>query len=105
MTPLGGSDTPDWMADAACRGSDSELFFPTRGDSARELAAARAVCAGCVVADDCLEYALVNRELYGVWGGLSERERRRIRRVRLRAGTLTHRPTCSCRVCCERRSA
>ena len=55
------------------------LEFPKRGASTRE---AKSVCAGCEVKDDCLEYALVNGEKFGIWGGLSERERRRLRRQR-----------------------
>lgn len=68
-----------WKEYANCLGVDPDLFFPTRGQSTRE---AKAVCRGCVVVDDCLEFALVNGEKFGIWGGLSERERRRIRRQR-----------------------
>jgi WhiB family redox-sensing transcriptional regulator len=60
-------------------GVDPDLFFPERGASTRE---AREVCRGCVVRGDCLEYALANAEKFGIWGGLSERERRRLRRQR-----------------------
>ena len=56
-----------------------DLFFPERGASTRE---AKEVCRGCVVREDCLEYALANGEKFGIWGGLSERERRKIRRRR-----------------------
>ena len=59
-------------------GVDPDLFFPERGASTRE---AKEVCRGCVVRLDCLEYALVNGEKFGIWGGLSERERRRLRRA------------------------
>jgi WhiB family redox-sensing transcriptional regulator len=58
---------------------DPDLFFPERGASTRE---AKEVCRGCVVREDCLEYALVNGEKFGIWGGMSERERRRLRRQR-----------------------
>src|ERR1700739_605766 len=58
-------------------GVDPDLFFPERGASTRE---AKEVCRGCVVREDCLEYALANGEKFGIWGGLSERERRKIRR-------------------------
>ena len=58
---------------------DPDLFFPERGASTRE---AKAVCRACVVQNECLEYALVNGEKFGIWGGLSERERRRLRRQR-----------------------
>jgi len=70
-----------WHVLAACRGVDPDLFFPERGASTRE---AKEVCRGCVVREDCLEYALVNRVKYGVWGGHSERERKRMRTRRRR---------------------
>jgi WhiB family transcriptional regulator, redox-sensing transcriptional regulator len=75
-----------WQTQANCLGVDPDLFFPERGASTRE---AKAVCRGCVVREDCLEYALVNGEKFGIWGGLSERERRRIRRQRALAGRRT----------------
>lgn len=66
----------DWMGDAACRGMDPDLLFPIKhGDSGREVEKARKVCRACPVTNDCLEYALNNREKYGVWGGMSVRER------------------------------
>ena len=68
-----------WQVQANCLGVDPDLFFPERGASTRE---AKAVCRACVVRQDCLEYALVNGEKFGIWGGLSERERRRLRRQR-----------------------
>jgi len=68
-----------WHRNANCMGVDPDLFFPERGASTRE---AKEVCRGCVVREDCLEYALANGEKFGIWGGLSERERRRIRRRR-----------------------
>jgi WhiB family transcriptional regulator, redox-sensing transcriptional regulator len=70
-----------WRDDAACKGIDPDLFHPERGDMAA-IAAAKAVCAGCEVRVACLEYAIQASERYGVWGGLSERERRRLRRAR-----------------------
>ena len=76
-----------WQTRANCMGVDPELFFPERGASTRE---AKEVCRGCVVKDECLEYALANGEKFGIWGGLSERERRKVRRSRAlarRAGT------------------
>ncbi len=73
------TEAPDWQGRANCMGVDPELFFPERGASTRE---AKEVCRGCVVQQDCLEYALTNGEKFGIWGGLSERERRRIRRSR-----------------------
>ncbi len=71
--------SPAFMDLGSCRGVDPDIFFPDRGDS---LAPAKAVCAECIVRDECLEYALANGERFGVWGGTSERERRRIRRAR-----------------------
>jgi WhiB family redox-sensing transcriptional regulator len=67
---------PDWQAFAACRGSDRDVFFPSRGEAIGE---AVAICQGCPVRAECLEYALINNEQFGVWGGLSERQRKRIR--------------------------
>jgi len=79
MSLLYGREDRSWQAKANCMGVDPDLFFPERGDSTRE---AKEVCRGCVVRDDCLEHALANGEKFGIWGGLSERERRRVRRSR-----------------------
>lgn len=68
-----------WRAQANCLGVDPDLFFPERGASTRE---AKEVCRACPVREACLEYALAEGEKFGIWGGLSERERRRIRRQR-----------------------
>lgn len=68
-----------WADGANCLGVDPDLFFPERGASTRE---AKAVCRSCLVRDECLEYALTTGEKFGIWGGLSERERRRLRRQR-----------------------
>jgi WhiB family redox-sensing transcriptional regulator len=76
---LGQPENRSWQRQANCMGVDPDLFFPERGASTRE---AKEVCRGCVVREDCLEFALVNSEKFGIWGGLSERERRRIRRRR-----------------------
>src|SRR5689334_21659762 len=75
----GGGEQRRWQDQANCLGVDPDLFFPERGASTRE---AKEVCRGCVVREDCLEYALQNSEKFGIWGGMSERERRRIRRQR-----------------------
>jgi WhiB family redox-sensing transcriptional regulator len=72
----------EWREQANCTGVDPDLFFPERGQSTGP---AKAVCAGCVVREDCLEYALANSEKFGVWGGMAERERRKVRRARRRA--------------------
>ncbi len=68
-----------WRQRAACRGVDPELFFPvgTTGPVVEwQTAAAKAVCAGCPVIDACRGWALATREPFGIWGGLSEQERR-----------------------------
>ena len=72
-------DDTTWQDLANCLGVDPDLFFPERGASTRE---AKEECRGCVVRGECLEYALRNGEKFGIWGGMSERERRRIRRQR-----------------------
>jgi WhiB family transcriptional regulator, redox-sensing transcriptional regulator len=72
-----------WQHDAACLDYAGEVdFFPARGESVRD---AKAVCAACRVREECLEFALRTKVAHGVWGGLSERERRRLRRERHRA--------------------
>jgi WhiB family redox-sensing transcriptional regulator len=75
-----GSTDEAWQGQANCMGVDPELFFPERGSSTRE---AKEVCRGCVVRVECLEFAIANGEKFGIWGGMSERERRRVRRARL----------------------
>ncbi|WP_245161058.1 WhiB family transcriptional regulator [Blastococcus sp. CT_GayMR16] len=65
-----------WRQDALCAETDPEAFFPEKGGSTRE---AKRVCTGCAVRVECLESALTNDERFGIWGGLSERERRRLR--------------------------
>jgi WhiB family transcriptional regulator, redox-sensing transcriptional regulator len=66
-----------WQDRALCAQTDPEAFFPEKGGSTRE---AKKVCRGCEVRAECLEYALEHDERFGIWGGLSERERRRIKR-------------------------
>ena len=68
-----------WQDDANCKGANADLFFPERGASTR---AAKAICRECAVREECLEFAITTGEKFGIWGGLSERERRRIRRER-----------------------
>jgi WhiB family redox-sensing transcriptional regulator len=63
----------------ACQGVDPELFYPSRGESTKE---AKAVCKSCYAQEACLDYALINYERHGIWGGKSERERRSLRRQR-----------------------
>jgi WhiB family redox-sensing transcriptional regulator len=72
-----GDEIPDWQERALCAQTDPEAFFPEKGGSTRE---AKRICSGCEVRAECLEYALAQDERFGIWGGLSERERRRLRR-------------------------
>lgn len=66
-----------WQADALCAQTDPEAFFPEKGGSTRD---AKRICSSCEVRSECLEYALENDERFGIWGGLSERERRRLKK-------------------------
>jgi WhiB family redox-sensing transcriptional regulator len=68
-----------WRQHAACRGIDPNIFYPASDEDAEE---AKSICASCPVRQACLEYALANRERDGVWGGATERERRRLVRQR-----------------------
>lgn len=70
-----------WRTKAACNGLDPQIFFPETEEAADT---AKAVCEVCSVKEACLEYALARREKEGVWGGATERERRRIIRQRRR---------------------
>jgi WhiB family redox-sensing transcriptional regulator len=76
----GGEEVPAelaWQERALCAQTDPEAFFPEKGGSTRE---AKRVCMSCEVRAECLEYALANDERFGIWGGLSERERRRVKK-------------------------
>lgn len=68
----------DWADEARCLVAEPDTFFPEKGGSTRE---AKRICSGCPVKTECLEYALENDERFGIWGGLSERERRKLRRL------------------------
>ena len=75
---LGLGDSPWWWFAGLCAQTDPELFFPEKGGSVRE---AKRVCAACPVRAQCLAHALAHGERYGVWGGLSEPERRRLKQA------------------------
>lgn len=81
VLPLFGDPVEDtlmgWQERALCAQTDPEAFFPEKGGSTRE---AKRVCSGCEVRGECLEYALAHDERFGIWGGLSERERRKLKR-------------------------
>jgi len=66
-----------WQERALCAQTDPEAFFPEKGGSTRE---AKKVCTRCDVRAECLEYALAHDERFGIWGGLSERERRKLKK-------------------------
>jgi WhiB family redox-sensing transcriptional regulator len=68
-----------WRQKGACRGLDPAIFYPTSEDDAVE---AKSICNTCQVREPCLEWALANREHDGVWGGATEKERRRMVRQR-----------------------
>lgn len=74
----GGLDMA-WQDLANCRGADPNLFFPERGASTRT---AKGICRDCQVRAECLEFAIVSSEKFGIWGMMSERERRKIRKER-----------------------
>lgn len=78
---FGGDQADDgplaWQERALCAQTDPEAFFPEKGGSTRE---AKRVCATCEVREECLDYALEHDERFGIWGGLSERERRKLKR-------------------------
>jgi WhiB family redox-sensing transcriptional regulator len=80
----------DWRDRAACIGEDPELFFPvgTTGQALEQVERAKQVCRRCEVIDECLEWALETNQDAGVWGGLSEEERRTLRRGRVRRRRL-----------------
>jgi WhiB family redox-sensing transcriptional regulator len=67
----------EWQERALCAQTDPEAFFPEKGGSTRE---AKRICQGCDVRAECLEYALGHDERFGIWGGLSERERRKLKK-------------------------
>ena len=76
-----------WWARAACSTADPELFFPISdsGPALRQVARAKAICARCQIQQECLSYALRAGSIQGVWGGMTEEERRRLLRRKRRA--------------------
>jgi WhiB family transcriptional regulator, redox-sensing transcriptional regulator len=77
------AENDGWRLQAACRDTDPDLFFPvgTTGPALDQIATARAVCGGCPVQEPCLEFALMTNQDSGIWGGLSEDERRKLRKA------------------------
>lgn len=76
---------PDWREYANCKGIDASVFFLDWGSTTDQ---AKSICATCPVQVECLEYAVMTNQNYGVWGGLTEPERRKIRHERRRAGVI-----------------
>jgi WhiB family redox-sensing transcriptional regulator len=81
-TPNWAWNAEDWRHRSACRDTDPDLFFPigATGDAIGHAEAAKAVCRQCPVRLDCLEFAMTSNQDSGVWGGVTEDERRRMRR-------------------------
>ena len=75
-------DALDWRDAALCAQVDPEAFYPEKGGS---VLAAKRTCCACEVRAECLEYALATNQTFGVWGGMSEFERKKLRRTRMRA--------------------
>jgi WhiB family transcriptional regulator, redox-sensing transcriptional regulator len=82
IDPVAIPTSTDWQDVAACRDSDTSLFFPigTTGPAVEQIAGAIAICRTCPVQDTCLQYALESNQESGVWGGYAEDERRQLRR-------------------------
>lgn len=74
---FGTAEQESWRDNALCAQTDPEAFYPDKGGSTRE---AKKICLGCEVRHECLQWALDRDERFGIWGGLSERERRRLKR-------------------------
>jgi WhiB family transcriptional regulator, redox-sensing transcriptional regulator len=81
---LSDDDDQGWQQRALCAQTDPEAFYPEKGGSTRE---AKRVCLACPVRQDCLQAALDNDERWGIWGGTSERERRKMKRARMAPAT------------------
>jgi WhiB family redox-sensing transcriptional regulator len=80
------AETIDWTMAAACRGAQREAFYPPntverREDRLEREAVAKRICSGCAVQTECLDLALRNHEMHGIWGGLNEEERRSLFRI------------------------
>jgi WhiB family redox-sensing transcriptional regulator len=75
-------DTDAWRGRSACRDSDPDVFFPigTTGPALEQIETARRICTACLVAEECLEFALATNQEAGIWGGTTEEERRKLRK-------------------------
>lgn len=77
MTEIPTVQTEPWLQHAACKGLSTDIFFPGRADPDAQ---AKKICRTCPVRAECLTYAMTHGEMFGIWGGLAERERRKLRR-------------------------
>lgn len=77
----------NWRSAGACLSADPDLFFPvsTTGPADKQVARAKLICAGCVVRQECLDFALAHDQTHGIWGGTTAEERQRARRRQRRA--------------------
>lgn len=88
--------TPLWMEFAACRGLDPELFYAEgKGSGVEQARRARKICSGCPARKACLDYALENNEQWGIWGGMTVRDRQKYRKVLVRGN---HCADCGCEI-------
>jgi WhiB family transcriptional regulator, redox-sensing transcriptional regulator len=90
-------DALDWQDQALCAQTDPEAFFPEKGGSTRD---AKRVCRSCDVRAECLEYALEHEIRFGIWGGMSEQERRRLGRTRAAPASPVPQPEGAAALCC-----
>lgn len=81
--PAASPAETDWRTLAACRNTDPALFFPigTTGPAVEQIQSAKAVCGQCPAREPCLDFAMSTRQDSGVWGGMTEDERHRLRRL------------------------
>jgi WhiB family redox-sensing transcriptional regulator len=93
MTATGNA--ANWRSAGACRSADPDLFFPisSAGPGERQIARAKMICAGCQVQRECLEFALVHGQVYGIWGGTTPEDRQRDRRRKRRAAATAAKRT------------
>lgn len=74
---------PEWYDQAACKNANSDWWFPGVGEGVRNVARAKRICwTQCEVREECLDYAVSTNQKWGIWGGMSERQRRRVRKER-----------------------
>lgn len=93
MTATGSA--MNWRAAGACLTADPDLFFPisSAGPGERQIERAKIICAGCRVRRECLEFAMANNQVYGIWGGTTPEDRQRDRRRKRRAAAAAqHKP-------------